>query len=194
MTPEFSNPAARRHWGEYFAQVDRLLSRTGLDGDELRRELEMHVVDSMATGSQDGDELERLKAALTRLGRPIDYLRPTMAEQFIERGARTYNPIAILKGLFHTVVAGTGRALAALLFGLGYLLIAIFAAMALSKPFWPDQVGLFRNDDGTMSAGIVARSAGAEELLGWWSIPLALIFALLVYVALTKGLRTLLRH
>lgn len=190
MTPAFTDPAARHRWDAYFSEVDRLLARADADVADMRGDLEAHVVDSMAAAS-GGNEGERLDAALSRLGRPIDYLRPLLADEMIERGTRTYSPITIARGLSYAVMAGSRRAVIGLAFGLGYLLLAIFTGMALLKPLWGEHVGVFRYADGTVSAGIVAQSDGARELLGWWSIPIALLLAALLYVALTKGLRTL---
>lgn len=190
MTPAFTDTAARRRWDAYFSEVDRLLARADADVAEMRGDLETHVIDSMAAAS-GGGERERLDAALSRLGRPIDYLRPLLADEMIERGTLTYSPITIARGLSHSVMAGSRRAVIGLAFGLGYLLLAIFTGMALLKPLWGEHVGVFRYADGTISAGIVAQSDGARELLGWWSIPIALLLAALLYVALTKGLRAL---
>lgn len=190
MIPAFTDPAARRRWEAYFSEVDRLLARADGDAAELRGDLEAHVVASMAAAS-GGSEGERLDAALSRLGRPIDYLRPLLADELIERGTRTYSPVAIARGLSCGVMAGSRRAVIGFAFGLGYLLLAVFTAMALLKPLWGEHVGVFRYADGTFSAGIVAQSDGARELLGWWSIPIALLLAALLYVALTKGLRAL---
>lgn len=192
MTPAFADPVARRRWDAYFADVSRSLARAGADAAELQRDLEVHVTDSMAAAS-GGSELERLDRALSHLGQPADYLRPLLADQLIERGTRTYSPVTITRGLLQSVMAGSRRAVIALAFGLGYLLLAIFAGMVILKPLWGEHVGVFRNADGTMSAGIVARADGAREMLGWWSIPIALPLAALLYVALTKGLRAF-RH
>lgn len=192
MTPAFADPAARLRWDAYFADVSRSLARAGADAAELRGDLEAHVADSMAAAS-GGSELARLDLALSRLGQPADYLRPLLADQMIERGTRTYSPVTIARGLSHSVLAGSRRTVIALGFGLGYLLLAIFAGMAIVKPLWGEHVGVFRNADGTVSAGIVARGDGAQELLGWWSIPIALLLAAVLYIALTKGLRAL-RH
>lgn len=192
MTPAFTDTAARRRWDAYFADVRRSLARAGADAAGLRGDLEAHVADSMAA-TPDGSELERLDLALSRLGQPADYLRPLLADQLIERGTRTYSPLTIARGLSLSVLAGSRRMVIALGFGLGYLLLAIFAGMAVLKPLWGEHVGVFRNADGTVSAGIVARADGAQELLGWWSIPIALLLAGLLYIALTKGLRAI-RH
>lgn len=189
MTPPLTDPAARRHWDVYFAEVDRLLAR--VDAAELRADLEAHVADSLDAAAPTGSEAERLDEALTRLGRPIDYLRPLLADELIERGTRSYSPVTIARGLTNALLAGSRRAALALAFGLGYVLLAMFAAMAVLKPLWGQHVGLFRRDDGTISAGIVATPTDARELLGWWAIPIALVLAALLYVVLTKGLRAL---
>ena len=190
MTPDFADAAARGRWVQYFAEVDRLLARVGADATELRADLSVHVIDSMEA-MPNGSEIERLEAALSRLGRPIDYLRPLLADELVERGTRTYSPVAIARGLFHAVMAGSRRTAIALVFGLGYLLLATFVAMAVLKPLWGEHVGVFRHADGTLSVGIVAARTGAHELLGLWSVPIALALATLLYVALTKGLRAL---
>lgn len=190
MTATFADPAAQRRWDSYFTEVDHFLARAGTHAAELRGDLEAHVEDSMAAAT-GGEELERLEAALARLGTPFDYLRPLLADELIERGTRTYSPITIAQGLAHAVKVGSRRTAVALAFGTGYLLLAVFTAMAVLKPLWSEHVGLFRHADGTISAGIVATSADTHELLGWWSIPIALMLAALLYVALTKGLRAL---
>ncbi|WP_375381680.1 hypothetical protein [uncultured Sphingomonas sp.] len=189
MTPVFTDPAARRRWGAYFAEVQRLLARAGTDAVGLRDDLEAHVADSMAASS--GSELARLDRALSQLGRPADYLRPLLADGLIERGTRRYSQVTIARGLSHAVLAGSRRTAIALGFGFAYLLLAVFAAMAILKPLWGEHVGVFRNADGTISGGIVAHTDGARELLGWWSIPIALLLAALFYVALARGARVL---
>jgi hypothetical protein len=193
MIPAPTDPLARRRWDAYFAEVDRLLARAGADARELRFDLEAHVADSMAA-APEGSEAERLDAALARLGRPIDYLRPLLADELIDRGTQSYSPVTIARGLGHAIMAGSRRAAIGFGFGLGYLLLAIFTAMTLLKPVWGDHVGVFRLADGQVMAGIVADTDGARDLLGWWSIPLSLLLAAILYVALTKGLRALRRR
>ena len=102
MIPPFTDPAARRRWDAYFSEIDRLLARADADVAELRDDLEAHAVDSMAAESR-GSEGERLDAALSRLGRPVDYLRPLLADELIERGTQTYSPITIARGLSYEI-------------------------------------------------------------------------------------------
>lgn len=187
---KFDEPAARRRWDAYFAEVERLLAQAGPAAAGLRGELEAHVAESMRVGSE-GDEAARLEGALARLGRPAEYLEPLIAEALIAEGTRSSALVA--RELGRAALTGARRGGTALAFGLGYLLLAIFAAMAVLKPFRSDGVGLFRLPDGAYAAGIVAPSPGAQELLGWWTVPLALAVALLLYAALTRGLRAVRR-
>ena len=189
MMPTFQDEAAGREWTRYFAEVERLLADVGDDGAGLRQELETHLTDSYASGDPHVPEAARLRAAIVRLGRPGDYLRPLLADELIDRGTRSYHPAPIARGLYHSFRAGSSRAIIASSFGIGYLLLALFTAMALLKPVWGDHVGLFRHPNGTVSFGIVAATAGARELLGWWVIPIAVLVAAIVYVVLTKALR-----
>lgn len=193
MTAPFDDPAMIKLWNAYFSDFDRLSAPLGDEGRELRTDLEQHVLESIGAQTATGDPAQQLKAALERLGRPIDYLHPVLGERYIARATRTYSPVAVWKGLLHTTLAGGGRLLAASLFGLGYLFIAVFVIIALSKPFWPDNVGLFRAPDGKIAAGILAGTAGYQEVLGWWSVPVALSLAMLIYLLLTRGLSRLIR-
>jgi hypothetical protein len=191
MTPIFSDPAARRNWDAYFAEVDRILAKASADAESICEDLERHVIDSVAAQGSGGTEADRLNTALIRLGRPMDYLRPLIADDLLDRGTRTYRPSLIVRGLFHAVLAGSTRATIAVTFAIGYLLVGAFSVMAVLKPFWGSNVGLFRGADGSLSAGLVAHTNGAHELLGWWSIPISMAVAAILYVALTSSLRSL---
>ena len=188
MTPAFVDPAAERLWRAYFADVDRIIARSGPGAEDLREDLRDHLAESYSSEG-NGAEVDRLQAAINRLGRPADYLHPLLADELLMHGSRTYHPAPIARGLYHAIRAWSSRALAVTAFALGYLLLAIFTAMALLKPIWPDHIGLFRNPDGTVTFGIVAQTQGAQELLGLWIMPISVAVALLLYVALTRWLR-----
>ena len=70
----------------------------------------------------------------------------------------------------------------------GYLLLAVFMAIAVLKPFMTNRVGLFRDSHGLVAAGILSSTDGMQELLGWWTIPISLGLSLLIYLILTKML------
>lgn len=190
MIPAFSDSAAIHLWQDYFSDVDRLLAvMEKEDRAELRTDLEAHLADSFAAESAERTETDRLRSAIHRLGRPADYLRPMLADQLLARGTQTYSPKPIARGLYYSLKLGSTRAATAAGFALGYLLLAIFALMALLKPIWGDNVGLFREPDGSISFGIVANPSNGEELLGLWIIPIALFAVAILYVILTRALR-----
>jgi hypothetical protein len=191
MTPRFETAQASEIWQSYMAEVDAALKPIGDDAAEMRRDLAEHLSDSFATGDPATPEVRRLQEAIDRLGRPADYLRPLIADAWVERGTRSYSPVDLSRGLFHIIREGSRRALIGLSFALGYTLLAVFAVMALLKPVWGDNVGLFRGPGGKMHFGIASDTTGSEELLGLWMIPLALLLAACLYVLLTRALRAL---
>lgn len=189
MSPYLTDPAARRAHEAYFATVERMLAPLGAEGRELRADLEAHVAEAVAEGDPALGEGVRLEQALARLGRPEEYLHALLADQYLADGTASYNPATITRGLAHALRAGAGQVGSAFAFALGYALIAIFAAMALLKPVWGEHVGLLRYPDGSMTFGIASDATGAEELLGWWTVPLGLALAGLLYIVLTRALR-----
>ena len=186
MTPHFQDPAARNLWDSYVAEIDRMVGLIGPEAEELSDDLRAHLAESYSSES-DGTEVERLESAIDRLGQPSAFLGPMLAEELLERGAQTYNPALISRGLYHSIRTGSRKALTVIAFAFGYLLLVIFAAMSLLKPFFAENIGLIRSPDGSLNFGIL--SDGGEELLGLWSIPITLAICTLLYVALTRALR-----
>lgn len=187
MTAAITDPAALAAHRAYFREVDRMLAPLGEDGAELRADLAAHVDDSLACDTA-GTQAERMERALARLGRPADYLHAALADQYLETGTRSYNPVTLARGLSHGLRAGAGAALPLIGFALGYVLLAVFAAMAALKPFWGNHVGLLRYPDGRKTFGI-ATDPGAQDVLGLWTVPLALCLAAACHVLLTRALR-----
>jgi hypothetical protein len=187
--PNFTDPAAIQSWDAYFAEVDGLLRPMGDQGQELLgEELRTHLADGYM--AQPGDsEATRLQAAIARLGKPADYLHPMVAGAILEGATRTYNPLTIAKGLFHSLLAGSRYAVIGLLFGIGYMLLAGFVLMTVLKPFWSRHVGLLQDASGNLAFGFKSNVEGTRDLLGWWSIPVSLAAAVLLYVVLTRALR-----
>ena len=187
FAPAFTQAAARALWTGYVSEIDRMVALIGPDAAELADDLRMHLADSFAS-ENTGSEAERLQRAIQRLGRPEDFLRPLLADGLIERGTARYSAPLISRGLYHAIRSGSGRAGRAGLFALGYLLLVIFAAMTVLKPFFGDHVGLIRGANGSLTFGMVS-TGGGEDLLGLWSVPLTLALCALLYILLTRLLR-----
>ena len=195
MRPEFKDRAAEALWTRYFADVHRALRFVDeADARELRQDLEAHLADSFAQRDAAQPELPRLEQAISRLGRPAEYLRPLIADGLLDRGTQSFRPASLIQGLYYSVRLGSKRAMIALGFALGYALIAIFLLMAVLKPFWASNVGLFLAPGGGIEFGIMSDTAGARELLGWWTIPVAILLGAVLYGVLTRQLRAVLRR
>jgi antitoxin component of RelBE/YafQ-DinJ toxin-antitoxin module len=109
-----------------------------------------------------------------------------LADNATSRSAHTESLRFSLGETFDAARKGLARAMVTLTLLVGCLLLALFVAIATLKPLWSDHVGLFRMADGTLSAGIVADPSGGQELLGLWSMPIALGVAALLLLGLVR--------
>ncbi len=185
-------PDALRLWNDYLDEASRVArSLPETERRELVLELQSHLAASFAVAGEPGDanEAARVSSAITRLGRPRDFLRPILADHLLEQGASTFHPRLLAEGLYHNVFGGLKAGITSVVFGVGYLVIFVLAAMALLKAFVPNHVGYFVYPNGTRAFGIFADTTGAREALGYWVVPLALGAAIVLYVVLTLGLR-----
>lgn len=186
MTPPFSDPRAQQRWDTYFAEVDRLVALAGTDAAGLDTELRQHLADSWAAKT-DGSADQRLALAIAQLGDPEDFLRPLMADAVLDRASRSYNPATVTRGLGLAIRAGSRRAARGVMFAAAYVLLAIFAAMSLLKPFLAQNIGLIRGADGSLTFGIT--DTAGTDIMGYWSIPLTLAACAVIYLLLTRALR-----
>lgn len=186
--PPLEDGAARRIWNGYFRRVEQMLQPLGEEQKrELMLELESHLRESIRQDAS-GREVERVLNGIDRLGEPEQFLRPLVADRLLKEGRRTYNPLAIGKGLGLALSRGLRWAALSILFAGGYLCSFLLILMALLKPVFPRHVGYFTYASGGWGFGFLANVQGATEHLGYGMIPLALGTGLLLYAALTKGL------
>jgi hypothetical protein len=190
----FSEKVAAKIWEQYFRRVNRF-SRT-LDPDhqkELKLEIQDHLYESF--GHEEGEsEAERLLGAIDKIGDPEEYIRPMVADRLLMSASRSLNPKSIFKGLYYNLFGGIKYFFVSLFYTMGYLTCFILWLMALAKPFVPDYVGLFVYQSGSFGFGLIGGpTAGREELLGYWIIPIGVTLGLLIYLGLTRLLRVFAR-
>ena len=58
-------------------------------------------------------------------------------------------------------------------------------SLALAKPFFPENVGLYRLPSGWYMAGYVDVNE-ATELIGYWIIPVMLVLAYLLWITIPR--------
>lgn len=185
----FSTPVTKKIWGQYIQRLQYLLRRINKEEkEEMLLEIKGHLLESYQQDPADSEE-ERLLNAIERMGEPEKFLKPLMADKYMNRASRTLSPKDVIKGLYFSLFTGIKKALVSFFLGLGYIIVCILAVIAVLKPFFPNHVGLILFNNGSMTAGISLNSSGVRiDYLGYWVIPIATGLAVLIYIGLTKYL------
>ena len=169
--PTFTNSSAVKEWQRYFSEVDRLLRPLNPERrEEIRDELVSHVLDGMDANGDD-DEASRLRTVLNRLGPPGIYL-DRVAGDLVAAGEHS----VFWKMRRTLATLGRNAALVS-----SYLLGLMALCLALAKPFFPENVGLYRMPSGWYMAGYIDVNE-ATELIGYWIIPVMLLLAWFLWI------------
>jgi hypothetical protein len=159
--------------------------------DDITRELESHIWDSLGKGHPP----RPLRKILTRLGPSKDLASRYRASRAASRAAVSPTPVRVLIAAFAwTRVSVHGVWVLAVAVA-GYFLSASFLAAAVLKPIFPDRTGLWRLPDGdsySLRLGLKAGPPAGEEILGWAMIPVGLALGLVLFWTVTQYARSVL--
>jgi hypothetical protein len=163
------------HLDVYLDQVRRLLRGfSPAEVAEILAELRSHVLDRV-----EGELTPaKVEAAIEALGSPRDIARANMAERAHAEMEADRSLLAVPRAVGRLATVSIYGFFAFLVSVTGYGLGAAFLLTALAKPFAPSRVGLWRSggpDDLTFSMGMVEHAPHAQELLGWWIVPVGLV-------------------
>jgi uncharacterized membrane protein len=159
------------------------------------REVESHIKDRVAQVEPMPNERDALERVLNELGPPLRIAQAYAAEQTMEEAAATGRIVPIGRAIFH--VAATGLAGFAAAFGLltGYLFGIGFILIAVLKPIFPNNTGLWIRDGGPVSFGTLSPAPTDAQLVGgYWIIPISLAIGLVILVATHRAARALVRR
>jgi hypothetical protein len=145
------------------------------------REVESHIRERAADSSGMPNEREALEGILLRLGSPATVARAYSLEMIMEEAAVGGRIVAVLRSLFHAAATGVTGFFTAMLLFLGYVSGAAFISMAVLKPIFPNNVGLWLHD-GVSLGGQFPAPAGMTPLGGYWVIPFCLLVGLLLLI------------
>jgi len=136
-----------------------------------------------------GDLTEtKLREILKALGRPEDIGVLYQSESMIARARASWSPHLIFRTTMRWAMR-SARGFSIFMLGLvGYVFSFGFFFSALAKPFYPENIGLWLGPN-LLSMGYHHNTDGVEELLGWWVIPVGLVFGGLFLVGTTRALR-----
>ena len=189
MTPTASGEARIR--GYLFILQRSLVSFMPKDlvQDSLR-EVESHILERLAKVEDSADERAAIEKVLTHLGPPLKVAQAYAAEIAFDEAAATgrVSPMLRALGYASTTIrgffAGVGL-FAAYSVGVGFIVVAML------KPIFPENVGIFLYNGVPVAVGAVFPPRPGVELVGGYEIiPILLVLGFLTL----RGTHTLARR
>jgi uncharacterized membrane protein len=170
----------------YLFVLERSL-KTFLPGDVVRdavREIESHLRERIAAASAAPNEREVLEKILAELGPPLRVAQAYSAERTIDEAVATGRFVPMIRAIWHLAVSTVAGFFAAIGLMFGYLVGVGSIAVAVIKPFFPENAGIqFVHGVPVGFAAQFPVKPGIDLRGGYWVIPLALAFGLAVLVA-----------
>lgn len=148
----------------------------GIAADAVR-EVESHIRDQVAEIDASVDERGALEHILTRLGAPSTVAQGYSLELVIDEAVTTGGAVAVGRALFRLATTGLVGFFAVLGLFVGYVTGVSFLIMALLKPVFPANVGIWVRNGVPRSVGAQFPAPTGMELVGgYWVIPAAVLF------------------
>jgi hypothetical protein len=152
------------------------------------REIESHVRERLDGADDMPNEAVAVERVLAELGPPLKVARAYSLEMALDEAAATARLVPVLRALFRLALHTTAGFAGGLALFVGYALGAAFLFIALLKPIFPANVGLFRVHGRYTAFGAqFPVPAGAEVLGGYWLIPLGLLVGSAVILVTHRG-------
>lgn len=175
------------------AYLDRMRGRLrGLRADERREILEELRSHLMEKSAADGMTEAAVDAALASLGRPEELAREYVTDELLARAEVSRSPLRILDSLFRWASLSMAGFFVLLGSIAGYFLGVVFTLVAVLKPFHPETAGLWVSRDAagdlslSLHMGFGYAPVAGHEVLGWWIIPIGLVFGCLLVILTTR--------
>jgi len=160
----------------------RLRGLSDQDSSDVVKEIRSHILDKAA---MEGEVTPgSVASALADLGSPEELASQYLTDDLLSRAQVSGSPWLVLQSLFRWAsLSFVG--LSMLTFSvIGYFLAGSFALCALLKPIHAQTAGLWLLPDPedtysfSLRLGFSSPPAHGRELLGWWIVPLGLVFAM----------------
>jgi uncharacterized membrane protein len=155
-------------------------------------EIESHLRERIAAAGDPSNERLALETILTELGPPLRVAQAYSAERTIDEALATGRVVAVARGIWSLSVSTVSGFFAGLALLIGYAIGVSFLIIAVLKPIFPDNVGIFMSQG--ILEGIGARFPAPPEapLGGYWVVPIALALGFAILVAVHRGARAFL--
>jgi hypothetical protein len=150
--------------------------------DDVIKEIRSHILEKTSLAGEITPD--SVASVLADLGSPEELASQYLTDDLLTRAQVSRSPWLVLRSLFRWASLSL-VGVSVLAFSLiGYFLAGSFALCALLKPLHPRIAGLWRlpSPDGDYSfslrLGFGPLPSDGRELLGWWIVPIGLIFAM----------------
>ena len=146
------------------------------------REVESHIRERVAESPGMPNERDALEAILMRLGSPATVAKAYSLELIMEEAAIGGRIVAVIRSLFHGAATSITAFFTALLLLVGYSLGVGFFVVAILKPIFPNNVGLWLHE-GVSLGGQWPAPEGVTPYGGYWIIPICFVlgFAAMIF-------------
>ncbi len=183
----FQHKASQRIYDDYIKRTKRSIRiLPKADQEDILMEFNSHIYEGMERGKQ-GEEVDKLLDILQKLGTPEEVLQPLVAEKKMDQATRTFNPLHVFKALALNITNGVSY----IIFAFLYLFLFTFVFLIFAKIAYPEDVGMFFDEDGFMAIGMTSLGYGdgVREVLGHWFIPCMILIIIVLYLFITLLLR-----
>lgn len=145
---------------------------------EICKELDSHIYENMLSqSSYYSSEEECLSAILLHLGSPEKISRQYLAEINLNKAIKSRNPILLFKQVLMSVFF-TGKYV---LVGILYLFSILFLVLSVFKIIFSSTTGLFIGEDNFFVGFASNVDESMTEVLGYWFVPICIVFAVILY-------------
>jgi uncharacterized membrane protein len=176
---------------DYLARLRASLTgMTVAEREDIVEEIRMHIRE------RSGESQTSVESVLAGLG-PAD----TLAQQYrtgllVQQARKSLSPVVILRAALRWAATGVEGFIVFVIALIGYATGFSFLLLALIKPFFPRNTGLWVGPDQfnfsfRMGATMTNPASPVHEVLGWWLIPVSLVIGSLSLALTTKLLQFL---
>lgn len=182
---QFTDINAQRVYDNYIKRIETATKSLATeDSTEVLMEFNSHIYESIQNKGAES-ELEKLLNAIDNLGIPEEVLKPLIADKFLDKATKSFNPVDILRALALNITNGISY----VIFFILYLSLGGFLFLIFAKLINGDNVGMFFRNGKFQVLGLTPHSEGYDEVLGIWFIPIMILSMLVLYFLITLVLK-----
>lgn len=167
-------------------------SMTLAEREDIVEEIRMHIRERSESGQASVDDV------LSALGPADELAQQYRTGLLVQKARRSISPLTILRATLNWALTGVEGFLVFLIAICGYSTGASFLLLALLKPIFPMQAGLWVGPNifnfSFQTGALPSAQPGVHEVLGWWLLPVCSIIGALSLIGTTKLIRLLMRR